>query len=431
MDLDLLGVNYAVAGAAALLAALLPRLLRRAPVSEPMIVVGIGMVAFGVASGLPDPDPLGHEAIALHLTEVCVIVSLLGAGLALDRRVGWRRWSSTWRLLAFGMPVAIGITALLGGWLLGLGAAAAVLLAAVLAPTDPVLASEVQVGEPSEDADGEDEARFALTSEAGLNDGLAFPFVHAAIAMALVGAAPANWVGHWLALDVLWRIAAGVAIGVAVGWLLRALFFSARSRRAGLADRAEGFVALASIFLTYGVTELANGYGFVAVFVCACTIRSGERSHGQHQVLHTYVEQLERLLTMVILLLLGGAVARGALAGVTWQEMVLAAAVLLLVRPVTGWLGLAGGTTGPRERAVIAFFGVRGVGSLYYIAYALGEADFPGSEQLWRVTILIVVSSVVVHGVSATPVMRWLDRRREITAKAVTGSTDDAPTTAV
>lgn len=431
MDLDLLGVNYAVAGAAALLAALLPRLLRRAPVSEPMIVVGIGMVAFGVASGLPDPDPLKHEAIALHLTEVCVIVSLLGAGLALDRRVGWRRWSSTWRLLAFGMPVAIGITALLGGWLLGLGAAAAVLLAAVLAPTDPVLASEVQVGEPSEDADGEDEARFALTSEAGLNDGLAFPFVHAAIAMALVGAAPANWVGHWLALDVLWRIAAGVAIGVAVGWLLRGLFFSARSRRAGLADRAEGFVALASIFLTYGVTELANGYGFVAVFFCACTIRSGERSHGQHQVLHTYVEQLERLLTMVILLLLGGAVARGALDGMTWQEMVLAAAVLLLVRPVTGWLGLAGGTTGPRERAVIAFFGVRGVGSLYYIAYALGEADFPGSEQLWRVTILIVVSSVVVHGVSATPVMRWLDRRREITAKAVTGSTDDAPTTAV
>lgn len=431
MDLDLLGVNYAVAGAAALLAALLPRLLRRAPVSEPMIVVALGVVAFTVASGLPAPDPVEYEVITVHLTEVCVIVSLLGAGLALDRRVGWRRWSSTWRLLAISMPAAIGVTALLGGWLLGLGAAAAVLLAAALAPTDPVLASEVQVGEPSEDADGEDEARFALTSEAGLNDGLAFPFVHAAIAMALVGAAPANWFGHWLLLDVLWRIAAGVAIGVAVGWLLRSLFFSARSRQAGLADRAEGFVALASIFLTYGVTELANGYGFVAVFVCACTIRAGERSHGLHQVLHTYVEQLERLLTVVVLLLLGGAVARGALADVTWTEAALAATVLLLVRPLTGWLGLAGGSTGPRERVVIAFFGVRGVGSLYYISYALGEADFPGAEQLWRVTILVVLCSVVLHGVTATPVMRWLDRRREITAKIVTGSTDDAPTTAV
>jgi len=136
-------VTYALAGTAALLAALLPRLLRRAPVSEPMIVTAIGITVFALADGLPTPDPMAHETVAVHLTEVCVIVSLLGAGLALDRPIGWRRWASTWRLLAITMPVAIALTALLGGWLLGLGAAAAVLLAATLAPTDPVLASEV------------------------------------------------------------------------------------------------------------------------------------------------------------------------------------------------------------------------------------------------------------------------------------------------
>ena len=429
--MDAVGLTYAIAGGAALLAALLPRLLRRAPVSEPMIVVAIGIVVFALADGLPTPDPMEHESVAVHLTEVCVIVSLLGAGLALDRPVGWRRWSSTWRLLAITMPVAIAVTALLGGWLLGLGAATAVLLAAALAPTDPVLASEVQVAEPSDDTESEDEARFALTSEAGLNDGLAFPFTYAAIAMATLGAAPSNWVGSWLAVDVLWKIAAGVTIGIAVGWVLRLLFFSGRSREAGLADRAGGFVALASVFLTYGAAELAGGYGFVAVFVCACTIRAGERSHGQHQVLHTYVEQLERLLTVVVLVLLGGAVARGALADVSWAEGLLVGLVLLVIRPVTGWLGLAGGSTGPRERAVISFFGVRGIGSLYYVAYATGEAEFAGAEQVWRVTILVVVASVLVHGVTATPVMRWLDRRREATAAAVHGSSGRAPVTAV
>ena len=428
---DPTGTTYALAGAAALVAALLPRLLRRLPISVPMVVVAIGVVVFALVEGLPTPDPVEHSTIAVHLTEACVVVSLLGAGLALDRPVGWRRWATTWRLLAITMPLTIVVTALLGGWLLGLGAAAAVLLAAVLAPTDPVLATEVQVGEPTEDVESEDEARFALTAEAGLNDGLAFPFTYAAIAMATVGAAPANWLADWLLLDVLWRLTAGVAVGIGLGWLLRTLFFSARSQQAGLAEKAEGFIALATVFLAYGLTELAEGYGFVAVFVCACTIRAAERAHGQHRTLHTYVEQVERLLTMALLVLLGGAVARGALADVTWAEVGLAALMLFVVRPAAGWLGLSWGRTGRRERAVISFFGVRGIGSLYYLAYALEEAEFTGADQLWRVTVLIVLGSVVVHGVAATPVMARLDRRREHTAVALHGTADQAATTAV
>jgi NhaP-type Na+/H+ or K+/H+ antiporter len=428
---DPIGSTYALAGVAALLAALLPRLLRRLPVSVPMVVVGIGVLVFALVQGLPTPDPMEHATVAVHLTEACVIVSLLGAGLALDRPVGLHRWATTWRLLAVTMPLTIVVTAVLGAWLLGLGAAAAVLLAAVLAPTDPVLATEVQVGEPTEDIESEDEARFALTAEAGLNDGLAFPFTYAAIAMATVGAAPSAWLADWLLLDVLWRLAAGVAVGIAVGWVLRALFFSERSQQVGLAERAEGFVALATVLLAYGVTELAEGYGFVAVFVCACTIRAAERAHGQHVVLHTYVEQVERLLTMVLLVLLGGAVARGALADVTAAEIALAVLVLFVVRPVTGWLGLARGKTGRRERAVISFFGVRGIGSLYYLAYALEEADFTGADQLWRVTVLVVLGSVVVHGIAATPVMTWLDRRREAVSVARHGNPDQANTTAV
>jgi len=404
--------GYVAAGVATLAAALLPRVLGRAPVSMPMVFLGVGALAFLVID-LPDPDPLQHGSLVLHLAELCVIVSLMGAGLALNRPVGWRAWATTWRLLGITMPVTIVAVVLLGWGVLGFGVAAAVLLAAALAPTDPVLATEVQVAEPTENPESdEDEARFALTSEAGLNDGLAFPFTYAAIAISIAGAAPAGWVPEWLLVDVVWRLAAGLAIGVGVGWGLRKLFFDAPSEKFRLARHAEGFVALAATFLAYGVAELAEGYGFVAVFVCACTIRAGERSHGYHRVLHQYVEQTERLLTVLIIFLLGGAVVTGLLAGTTWREVVVALVILLVVRPLAGVAALAGGRTGPRERVVIAFFGVRGVGSIFYVAYGLESGDFLEDGALWRVVALVVVGSVIVHGISAGPVMTLLDRRR-------------------
>jgi sodium/hydrogen antiporter len=357
---------------------------------------------------------MAHSTLTVHLTELCVIISLMGAGLALNRPVGWRRWMTTWRLLGITMPLTIVAVSLLGSALLGLGAAAALLLAAALAPTDPVLATEVQVAEPADDPDAdEDEVRFALTSEAGLNDGLAFPFVYAAIAVSAAGLAPGGWLLEWLAVDVLWRLAAGLAIGLGAGWLLRALFFSAPSERFRLAEHAEGFVALAATFLAYGAAELVEGYGFVAVFVCACTIRAAEKSHGYHQVLHSYVEQVERLLTVLIIFLLGGAVATGLLAGITWREVLFAVLVLVVVRPLMSFAGLAGGRGGPRERTAIAVFGVRGIGSIFYMAYGLSEGGFSGVTELWRALALVVVGSIILHGVSATPVMQRLDHLRE------------------
>lgn len=432
MDLDGPAVIYAVVGVVTLLAALLPRLLRNAPISLPMVFLAAGALAFAFIGALPDPDPREHPEFTLHLTEMCVIISLMGAGLALNRPIGWRRWSTTWRMLGIAMPLTMVAAALLGWAVLGFGVAAAVALAAAVAPTDPVLATEVQVAEPTEEPDQiDDEARFALTSEAGLNDGLAFPFVYAAIAISMVGPAPSQWLGEWLAVDVGWRLAIGVLTGLGVGWLLRKLFFRARSEKFRLANAAEGFVALAATFLAYGLTELVDGYGFVAVFVCACTIRAGEQAHTYHRVLHQYVEQLERLLTVAILVLLGGAATTGLLAGTRWQEVVFAVVLILLIRPVTGWISLSGGKTGPRERGVIAFFGVRGIGSLFYISYALHEGDFVEQDALWRVICLVVVGSVIIHGIAATPVMGRLDRKRSREAQERFGDTGQASVTAV
>lgn len=430
---DPVGLTFAALGVTALAASVLPRLLGRIPVSMPIVFLTAGFAAFTLLGDLPDPDPMEHGGLVLHLTEVCVIISLMGAGLALNRPVGWRRWATTWRLLGITMPLTILAVAFLGWAMLGLGVAASVLLAAALAPTDPVLATEVQVGEPADSKDvRDDEARFALTSEAGLNDGLAFPFTYAAIAIsAAAGAAPAAWLTDWLLLDVLWRTLAGLLIGLAVGWGLGKLFFSVKFDRLRLSEHAEGFVALAATFLAYGTAELVEGYGFLAVFVCACTIRAAERHHGYHGVLHNFVEQIERLLTVAILVLLGGAIARGLFDGVGWPEIALALIFLLVIRPLTGWLGLLGGKTGPRERTVIAIFGVRGIGTLFYIAYALQEGSFAEGQQLWAVAGLVVTVSIFLHGISATPVMAFLDNRRNKAAAELTGDKNNAPTTAV
>lgn len=421
------GGLFAAIGLATLAAALLPRLLGRAPVSMPLVFLVAGFAGFSVLPGLPNPDPLRYGAITEHLTEICVIVSLMGAGLALNRPLGWRSWSTTWRLLAIAMPLSMLAVGLLGWAALGLGAASALLLAAALAPTDPVLATEVQVSEPVTDdeaVDGEaadepvadDEARFALTSEAGLNDGLAFPFTYLAIAVSAAGVHSGSWVPEWLLVDVAWRLGVGLLTGIAVGWLLGRIFFSKLGDRLGLTEKTEGFVALAATSLAYGAAELAEGYGFIAVFVCACTVRRVELEHSYQSVLHKFVEQIERLLTVAVVVLLGGSVARGLFDEVRWLDVGLVLVFLLVIRPVAGWLALTPGKTGSRDRAVIAFFGVRGIGTLYYVAYALGHATFPGEGRIWGIAGLVVVGSIIIHGIGATPVMAALDRRRARTA---------------
>ena len=402
-------VAFALLGVGALLAGILPRVLEKRPLSMPIAFLGLGMLVFALPTGLPTPDPLRSPELTTHLTEVGVIVALMGAGLKIDRPLSWARWSSTWRLLAIAMPLCIAAVALLGWWWAGLVPAAALLLGAALAPTDPVLASDVQVGEPTDVEDSEDEVRFALTSEAGLNDGLAFPFVYAAIAIASTSLAPSDWLAEWVAVDVVYKLAAGVGGGLLVGWLLGKLFFRAPSTLR-LAKHSEGFLALAATFLAYGLVEVTGGYGFLAVFVAARTIRAAERTSEFHSVLHDFAEQVERLLTVLLLLLFGGAVIGGLLTPLTWPAALVGLGLVLVIRPLVGWLSLRGAPGRPAEHWVISAFGIRGVGSFYYLAYATSKTDFPQAELLWATVGLVVVVSVVAHGVAATPVMQLLDR---------------------
>ena len=403
---------YTLAGVAALGGALLPRVIGHLPASPPMAFLLLGFAVFALPLGLAGVDPIEHAAATEYLTEVGVIVALMGAGLKLDRPLGWSTWQPTVRLLAITMPLTILLTALLGWWAVGLAPATALLLGAVLAPTDPVLAADVQVGPPGGDPEEEDDLRFSLTSEAGLNDALAFPFTNAAIAMALMGTDVSGWLLEWFTVDVVYKLGVGLLGGILVGKLLGVVVFRT-PERLRLASRGEGFVALAGTFLAYGLTEVVGGYGFLAVFVAAVALRRSESDHDYHQTLHDFAEQTEQLLMIALVLLLGGAVASGILAPLTWPAAVTGLLVLFVVRPVTAWIGLSGTTTPKVERAAIAFFGIRGIGSLYYLAYALEHAEFPNADLLWALVAFTVVVSILVHGTSATLVTRRLDARRE------------------
>jgi NhaP-type Na+/H+ or K+/H+ antiporter len=405
-------VTLAFVGAAILGAAILPMLLAGRPMSFPIIYVSLGMAVFALPLRLPVIDPLAEGDVVERMTELAVIVSLMGAGLKIDRSVGWSSWNTTWRLLAVAMPITIAGIALLGWWFAGLVPASALLLGASLAPTDPVLASDVQVGPPG-DEEEEDDVRFSLTSEAGLNDGLAFPFTNAAIAMAAAGSAGVgSWIGGWALDDVVVKLAIGFVVGVVAGRAIGAVLFRLPTTRT-IAESTEGFVALATTLLVYGVAELSHGYGFISVFVAAVVIRNHERDHSYHEVLHASAESIERLVSAALLVLLGGAIVDGALGPLTWAGAAVGVAVVLVVRPVAGWLSLLRTDTSSSERWVIAFFGIRGVGSVYYLAHALTEAEFSGADHLWAIVAFVIMLSVVVHGVSAAPIMRHVDARRE------------------
>lgn len=411
----------AVVGLLAVAVVVLPLVLRDRLISYPIVVVGVGaVISLSTEPGVFDPVARGF--ISEHLSEFAVIVALTGLGLSIDRPISWRGWMTTWRMLAIVMPLSIAVAALLGWWVVGLAPAAALLLGAALAPTDPVLAVDVQTGPPTTgdpDADEVDEVRFGLTSESSLNDGLAFPFVNLAVLIAVAGFAPGEWLVEWLLIDVVYKIGGGLVygwvIGKALGWLT--ILMVGRGGVPGMLAEGEGIapaiMALAYTLVSFGITEVLGAYGFIAVFITAYVVRNSERQNHVHDHLHEGAEQLERLAMSVVLLLLGAAFADGLYLVVTWQMMVVALLLVLVVRPLAGWVGLSGNpSTSRAERAMVAFFGIRGLGSIYYLAYGLNRADLVEAEALWALTAVTIFTSLIVHGLTARPAMTWLAQIR-------------------
>jgi sodium/hydrogen antiporter len=393
-------------GLAALSMAWLPIISRKTRISYSIIFVIAGIAIFALwRSILPLPHPIKDNEFTLRLTEVVVIISLMGSGLRIDQPFSLRSWKIPLRLVSVTMILSILLVTLGAVYLLGLSWPTSLLLGAVLAPTDPVLASDVQVAPPNT-PDASD-VKFHLTAEAGMNDGSAFPFTWLAI-LAAKATGDLPHLGEWAIYYLLYKVVAGILcgwlIGKALGWML----FTLPKKNKGW-KITDGLVSLAATLVVYSLTEMAHAYGFIAVFVAAVTIRNSELRHELHETLHEFIDQMERILVAVVLLLFGGSLIDNLLSPLTLSMFFFCLVFVFVIRPLTAVVVLKGSGMTRGERMAVAFFGIKGIGSFYYLAFALSKEDFDEPDTLWAITGCIVLISIIIHGLTATSVMKKLE----------------------
>lgn len=400
-------LSLAVVGIIVILARWFPRLVSsREPAAAPLMILFGAFAVLAIPGLHTPPDPRHAPWVWEVMAEITVIVALFAAGMRVDSLGPPGKWGPTLRLLLFAMPLTIIMIAILGVILGGLTAGGAVLLAAVLAPTDPVLAADVQIAPPHEG--GEHPVRFALTTEAALNDGLAFPFVYLGLLIIAQGLMPGEWGLRWLLEDVIWRIGVGAVMGWAGGWLLGQIIFN-WPRETRLADTGSGVIAIAGVFLCYGSTELVEGYGFIAVTAMGLSLRRIETEHDYHRHLHDFSESIEHALTALLLIALGG-VLPVLTTNLGWHHVALAVLLIVCLRPLAGLLSLSGSEMVNSDRTLVAVYGVRGIGSIYYLAYASGHAQFADLPDLWVITALTILLSTILHGFSVGWAMKRFGR---------------------
>jgi sodium/hydrogen antiporter len=423
---------FLVIGLLLIAMALAGSVLKRLPLSASMLYLAAGIALGPHGTGLLRLDPLDHTEALEAFTEVALVISLFSAGLKLRVPLRDRRWAVPIRLASISMVLTIGLISLVAYFTLGLPPGAAILLGATLAPTDPVLASDVQVTGPADT----DRLRFALTGEAGLNDGAALPFT--LLGLGLLGRHDLDW--RWLAVDVAWGVAAGLGIGGLLGMLIaRLVLYLRREHReaVGLDD----FLALGLMALSFGVASLVHANGFLAVFAAGLALRRVERqatgeesadvedvagsdeeaaTHPEKAAAYMaesvlgFNENLERIMEVAVVLLLGGMLP---LRRLPTEALWFVPLLFLLIRPVSVAVGLIGaGVPGPQRR-LASWFGIRGVGAVYYLMFA-AQHGLPESldRRLSDLVLTVVAASVLAHGVSVTPLMERYRRRDSVAA---------------
>lgn len=404
-------LTITIIGVATLFMAWFPSISQRTQISYAIFYVLIGAGLFAIFNNyLPDPDPVLHPEFTTHITELVVIISLMGTGLKIDQPFSFKKWTTPFRLVSITMILCILTVAFLAIWLLDFDLPSALLLGAVLAPTDPVLASDVQVEPPMEGR--QENVKFSLTVEAGMNDGMAFPFVWLAIVMATFGMHSYGDLGNWFLKDVIYRLIAGVICGILLGRLL-AMFVFYLPEKKNFVVIKDGFVGIAATLAVYGLTELVQGYGFIAVFISAITLRNYEIGHKYHKKLHEFTDQIERIMVSILLIVFGGSLISGILKPITWPMILLGVIFLFAVRPVTSWIGMIGTKLKPKEKMVISFFGIRGIGSFFYLSFALNQGGFSDKRELWAIVSFIVMLSILIHGLTATRTFRKMEKDAE------------------
>ena len=401
-------------------------ILRRLPVSTSFLYLAVGLLVGPTGLNLFHFNPLKQSEFLEALTEVAVLISLFSAGVKMPVPVRLWRWRMPILLASVSMVVSVALIALFAYFVLHLSAGAAILLGAIVAPTDPVLATDVQSRHPGD----HDKLRFALTCEAGMNDGSAFPFV--VLGMGLLGLHKIGFMGwRWLFLDVVWATLGGIMIGCIAGYGFGRLISTVHKKyRQGLLD---DFLGLGLIGMVYGISEICHAWGFLAVFFAAVALRQaefraaiasgeqviqevgeepadGEKSSRQREFASfvsssslVFNDYLERLSELVLILLVGGT-----LFVHSWSVRAVGLALFLffIARPLSVYIGLLPIRGVRRVKGLSAWFGVRGIGSLYYLMYAIdkGLAE-PLALELIHLTLIVITLSILLHGITVRPLL--------------------------
>jgi NhaP-type Na+/H+ or K+/H+ antiporter len=413
--------------------------LKRLPVTSAIIYLAVGVLVGPTVLNLFHFNPIKESALLEVLTEVAVLISLFSAGIKMPVPFSFAAWRTPVLLATVSITVTVGMVAAFAYYLLGLPLGAGVLLGAIVAPTDPVLATDVQIRHPGD----RDQLRFTLTCEAGMNDGSAFPFVM--LGMGLLGLHEIGDFGlQWALVDVLWGTLGGIAIGVGAGVALARVVWKLRGELNNKHELMDDFLGLGLIGMVYGLAALVHAWGFLAVFFAAVALRQTElklANSTQHprdsrsvqeikradsinpdpeasptvsQGSLIFKEHLERLSELMLILLLGGTLFFDSW---SWRAVGLALFLFMVARPVSVLIGLLGSPTSWRMRGMTAWFGVRGIGSLYYLMYAI-QHGLPETLalELTQFTLIVVALSILMHGTSVKPLMSRFWRRGKQTS---------------
>lgn len=396
-----------IAGSIALLAAIVPQILKKKHISAPILYLILGAIVYVFAHRY-NLDPVEHMEEVKHITEFVILVALANAGLRIKEPFKWHTWKNAFRLLAITMPLTIAAAAYIGWWVVGLAPATALLFGALISPTDPVLASELQTSEPGEEDTSQ--TKLGLTAEAGINDGLAFPFTYLAIFAASRGLDYKEWIGEWFLHEFVIKIVVGVAVGLLCGWALYKIIFNISKDKEALSKISRGILSVALLTLPYAITEYIGGYGFLAVFCAACMFSDYEKHSSYMNSLHDFNEEMESFIVGVIFISTGFFIALNYELLLDVQIIGAALIMVLVVRPVAGYLSFIRSGLKPFQKFVLSFYGIRGIGSLYYLAYALTATQFDDTGKLIALTTATILLSVLVHGISARSVQQRIQR---------------------
>ena len=410
--------------------------LRGLPLSTGMLYLGVGAVLGPAGWSLLTPHPLAQSQLLEVAAEVAVLISLFAVGLKLGLPLSDSRWQLPLRLATVSMLVTILCVTVLGVVAFGMPLGAAVLLGAITAPTDPVLASDVQVVE----AQDRDRLRFSLSAEGGLNDGAAFPFVMLGLGLlGLHDLGTGGW--RWFAVDVAWAIAGGLAIGAGLGALIGRLVLHLRTVHR-LSIGLDEFLALGLIALAYGLALLSHtlrvsrragrrhrlaanpGQSLCRDYGPA----AGNRDEGHQRAteaiatdsryagaflmreIRDFNDQLERIAEVAVVLVVGALLRTSTSA---WTSSCSCCSCCCSCGPLSVWLGLLGASVSRDQRLLMKWFGIRGIGSIYYLMYAVNHGLAEDiAWQLTGLTLALVASSIVLHGISVTPLMALYGRRK-------------------